>query len=508
MTGLDPLLSQQWHLENTGQKAYSQSSGTAGEDLNIPTSLWNQVTGQGVKVAVLDTCIDYAHPDLAANLDQTNSVDFSQSTKTGDHATSVAGIIAAERNNGRGGSGIAPEASILGFSILNSDNSYSNWEKALGKVGEPSENVDIFNQSFGYAKVSQVYSYDTSFHSFYKWGVENLRDSKGSLYFKSAGNYYENYGNVCGSSGVQANANNLPCQNANMDPDNNIPYNMIVSALNAKGISSSYSSTGSSVVFSAPGGEYGVNNPAIIAPTDLDNNSSVDGESGYTSKFNGTSSASPMAAGVAALILEKKSALGWRDVRHIMITTADKVDDTHPASTLNVNGSDITTEPAWQNNGAGYHYHNWYGFGRINAQAAVTAAGSYGSNMATQQIKTLASGTLNQAIPDNSATGSSHTLTVAPGNDLTVESVQVKLTLSHTYVSDLQIQLTSPSGMVSVLMTPRNAMGTAVTNQELVLLSQAFYGEDSLGDWTLEVFDTNSGDTGTLHSWSMTVYGH
>ncbi|MFG1488417.1 proprotein convertase P-domain-containing protein, partial [Oceanospirillum sp. HFRX-1_2] len=205
---------------------------------------------------------------------------------------------------------------------------------------------------------------------------------------------------------------------------------------------------------------------------------------------------------------EKKPTLGWRDVRHIMITTADKVDDTRPASTLNVNGSNLTAEPAWQNNGAGHHYHNWYGFGRINAQAAVTAAGFYGSNLPAQQTKTETSPTLNLAIPDNSATGTSHTLTVASGNNLTVESVQVKLEFSHTYVSDLQIQLTSPSGMVSVLMTPRNGMGVAVTNQELVLLSQAFYGEDSLGGWTLEVFDTNGDDTGTLHDWSMTVYGH
>lgn len=503
LTANDPLLPQQWYLINTGQNAYSSCAGIAGNDINLPESLWSDVTGSGVNVGILDTEIDSSHPDLTLS----GSVDYDGATFVGDHATSVAGIIGAIKNNNKGGSGIAPEASLYGFNILNSDNQYSTWYGALGETGKLSASLDIFNQSFGYGKVAQPQSYDTNMHSFYENGVETLRSGKGALYFKAAGNNYSEYNNVC--TGLNTNDFGLPCQNASMDPDNNIPYNMVVAAVNAKGKASSYSSSGSSVIFSAPGGEYGVNNPAIIAPTDLENNSTVDGNDDYTKKFNGTSSASPMAAGVAALILEKKPTLGWRDVRHIMLTTADKIDSSIPAAVLTWNnGQRLTAEPAWQNNGAGHHYHNWYGFGRINAQAAVTAAGSYGSNLPAQQTKTETSPTLNLAIPDNSATGTSYTLTVASGNNLTVESVQVKLEFSHTYVSDLQIQLTSPSGMVSVLMTPRNGMGVAVTNQELVLLSQAFYGEDSLGDWTLEVFDTNGDDTGTLHDWSMTVYGH
>ncbi|MDX1319049.1 MAG: proprotein convertase P-domain-containing protein, partial [Oceanospirillum sp.] len=300
-----------------------------------------------------------------------------------------------------------------------------------------------------------------------------------------------------------------PCQSANMDPDNNIPYNMVVAALNAKGMASSYSASGSSVLFSAPGGEYGVNNPAIITTDDINNNSSVNGQNGYTSKFNGTSSATPMVSGVAALILAKNPNLGWRDVRHILISSAKKVDnDIAAAMLIWETGETLTTEPTWQTNSAGYHFHNWYGFGLINAQAAVEAAGNYGSNLPAQQTKYQTSGTLNQAIPDNSNTGTSHILSVSEAEKLTVESVQIRLMLSHLYLSDLQVQLTSPNGMKSVLMTPRNGMGTSISNKEMVLLSQAFYGENSLGDWKLEVFDTNGGDTGTLHSWSMTIYGH
>lgn len=505
----DPLLAQQWHLSNTEQNAFSNCAGIAGIDINLPESLWVTTTGSGVKIGVLDTDIDVTHPDLTNNLNAANSIDFNGSTFAGDHATSVAGIIAAEKDNGEGGAGIAPAASISGLSILNSDNTNTSWAKALGKNGEVSANLDIFNQSFGYVKIESIigdYSYNASFESYYKSGVQNLRDGKGALYFKAAGNYFEDYG-VCES--LESNSHGLPCQSANMDPDNNIPYNMVVAALNAKGMASSYSASGSSVLFSAPGGEYGVNNPAIITTDDINNNSSVNGQNGYTSKFNGTSSATPMVSGVAALILAKNPNLGWRDVRHILISSAKKVDnDIAAAMLIWETGETLTTEPTWQTNSAGYHFHNWYGFGLINAQAAVEAAGNYGSNLPAQQTKYQTSGTLNQAIPDNSNTGTSHILSVSEAEKLTVESVQIRLMLSHLYLSDLQVQLTSPNGMKSVLMTPRNGMGTSISNKEMVLLSQAFYGENSLGDWKLEVFDTNGGDTGTLHSWSMTIYGH
>lgn len=505
-TANDPLLAEQWHLKNTGQKAFSHCAGIADNSINLPETVWAETTGAGINVAVLDTDIDYAHPDLSANLDTLNSVDFSTTNNTGDHATSVAGIIAAEKDNGRGGAGVAPEATLQGFNILNSDNSYTNWNKALGKTGEPSARVDIFNQSFGYGKVANIADYDTTIASFYQDGVETLRSGKGALYFKSAGNYYSEYG-ACVS--LSTNDYGLPCQNANMDVDNNIPYNIVVAAVNAAGKAASYSSSGSSVLFSAPGGEFGVNYPAIITTDDLDNNTSVNGQTGYTHKFNGTSSAAPMASGVAALILQANPSLGWRDVRHIMLTTADKIDSAINPATLDLgSGGTVTAEPTWQNNGAGHHYHNWYGFGRINAQAAVAAAKNYTGNLPAQQRKSQGPASLEASIPDKSSTGISTVFSVLEADKITVESVQVSVNLSHSYLSDLQIQLTSPSGMKSVLMTPLNGMNSSVSGQDIVLLSQAFYGENSLGNWTLQVIDINNGDTGTLHSGSMTIYGH
>lgn len=504
-SGTDPLLSQLWYLNNTGQDAFSSSGGKPGEDISLPATLWSTATGKGVRIAVLDNNIDYNHPDLIRNLNTATSCRFAGSNSNGDHATSVAGIIAAEKDNLRGAAGVAPDSQLSGFNILSAGNSYTEWSVALGHSGSRGQQQDIFNQSFGYNEISRLIPYDETFHAYYQQGTEQLRNGLGALYFKAAGNFHKNYGSC---SSLNTNASGLPCQNVNMDPENNAPYNMVVAALNADGVRSSYSSSGSGVIFSAPGGEFGVKKPAIIAPDDLNNSSSAGGYDGYTSRFNGTSSAAPIAAGVAALILERRPDLGWRDVRHILLATADKVDPSVSPVALALSDGSLTAQPAWQTNSGGYAYHNSYGFGRINAMQALTDAAAYGGNLPAQQRRTFRSGSLNLSPPDNSVIGTHHTLNVGSTDNLTVESVQIRVQLSHNYLSDLQIQLTSPGGMTSVLMTPQNGMTTSVSNREMVLLSQAFYGETAPGNWRLEVFDTRAGNTGTLHSWSMTLYGH
>lgn len=61
MPSNDPLFSQQWYLLNTGQ-----NGGTPGIDINV-VPVWQDYTGKGVVVAVVDQGIEYTHPDLGAN---------------------------------------------------------------------------------------------------------------------------------------------------------------------------------------------------------------------------------------------------------------------------------------------------------------------------------------------------------------------------------------------------------------------------------------------------------
>ncbi|MBI4888976.1 MAG: S8 family serine peptidase [Acidobacteria bacterium] len=99
------------------------------------------------------------------------------------------------------------------------------------------------------------------------------------------------------------------------------------------------------------------------------------GPANCTNGFGGTSSATPLTAGIAALVLSAKPDLTWMQVRQILRETADHI---QPANTDPVG---IWTDAAGVSFGspgyAGPHYSRWYGFGRVNAEAAVQTAINY-----------------------------------------------------------------------------------------------------------------------------------
>jgi subtilisin len=94
--------------------------------IGAPTAWGNTHTGNGVKVAVIDTGIDFCHPDLAANyLEGINYIDSSQPPKDDNgHGTHVSGIIAAQQND-TGVVGVAPNAKLLAAKVLDASGSGS-----------------------------------------------------------------------------------------------------------------------------------------------------------------------------------------------------------------------------------------------------------------------------------------------------------------------------------------------------------------------------------------------
>src|SRR5437879_795536 len=154
----DPLAAQQWHLKNTGQNAFADGFGVAGIDINVePVFSTLGFTGNGVIAAVVDTGLEIAHEDLAANIVLNGSWNFNNSTTDptstatdGDHGTEVSGLIAMARNT-VGGIGVAPGARLKGFNYLSSTQSEQFFIDSLG--GSPSSpdssDVFVFNQSFG-----------------------------------------------------------------------------------------------------------------------------------------------------------------------------------------------------------------------------------------------------------------------------------------------------------------------------------------------------------------------
>jgi subtilisin family serine protease len=541
------LTTYQWHLVNTGQTAFSSTAGTAGMDINQSTTYNSGNKGDGVIVAVIDTGMELAHEDLSPNVVSGGSWDFVSSDtdptnntdSSGDHGTSVAGLIAAA-DNSKGGRGVAAEAELKGFNFMK-DTSTQNYTDSIGgsSTSPNSTDVDIFNMSFGYVNTDD-FSVNTTFEDQFEDGINNLRSGKGAIYVKSAGNGFESYGSASCSS---ATGIKVSCQNSNMDPESALPYIIVVGATNADGEKSSYSTAGSNLLISAPGGEYGYDStlgwssaapsfdePAMIttdqsgcsigysnttesAENELEDNSNgLNSNCNYTATFNGTSSAAPVLSGAIALILKENTALTWRDVRHILITTAKEIPASANHGKVLVNlttGGSYTVADTWLTNNAGHEFHNWYGFGQLDVDAAVTAAGAYTLNSLgtfTETSWTANTGIDDSTIEDDNTDSGEDTITF--GTTLTIETVQIKISVTHTYTGDLGIELTSPAGTRSILLNARNGFSSSDNLSSMILTSNAFYGETSNGDWTVKVVDAGAGIAGTLTSWSIRVFGH
>ncbi len=578
--GGDPLYSYQWHLKNTGQSAFSASHGVAGEDINVSAAIAGGTTGRGVTVAVVDDGLEITHPDLVDNVVSggsfnliTGTVDPTPFDDGSAHGTAVGGIIAAKGWNNIGGRGVAPDAHLIGFNFLDADptgavasvQTFENFALSHG-ASAYSDVARVFNQSYGYS-APFPHGFDEDENDVYQAIATGSHNNLGSIFVKSAGNGFEyySYGGVIWvpadyftvADGETFN-HGLPFHNANMSTDNANVYNLVVSAINASGKLSSYSSVGSNIFVTAPGGQYGTAAPAIVT-TDragCDKGWEVTEERpstpfggglnplnqqcDYTSTMNGTSSAAPNTSGAVAMIMSANPSLTWRDVRYILASTATKVDPDFAPITVKVGEGDDAPEyeavSAWQDNAAGFHFNEFYGFGRVDVSAAVEMAKNYSQNLGEYVVTEWQSDDeLNKPIPDASVTGATDAMTVE--DDLIIEAVQIEVTADHLRLPDLSVELISPAGTRSVLMTPYNGMvyqgvmdPTDPSDfvpgfENTPMLSNAFYGESSKGEWTLKVIDVNGGEysfvlyplaevpipneaQGVLKGWSIRFHGH
>jgi len=168
----DPLFTQYWGLKNTGQTV-NATTGIAGADISIEQA-WNVVTNcSAVTVAVVDTGVNYNHPDLAANIwnnaaeiagngidddgngfiDDVQGWDFVQSDNTpmdfNEHGTHVAGTIGAVGNNGVGGTGICWGVKIMPVRVLGSTGSGTTASVVAGIDYAVANGAKVINMSLG-----------------------------------------------------------------------------------------------------------------------------------------------------------------------------------------------------------------------------------------------------------------------------------------------------------------------------------------------------------------------
>lgn len=486
----DPYTMYQWYL-------YADTGANVVE-------AWKSYTGKGVSVAVFDQGIDPTQVDLDGNL----RLDLSRQAGNlgaggapiyaGDnHGTAVAGVIAAE-HNGVNVTGVAFDAQLI--SIYTSfGNGPEDYEAGNRNAFTYAANFDVLNDSWGYAprQAYQAIDYDWAFYDNFltatfdsqgralKSLAETGRNGLGTIVVQSAGNSY--------AIGDDTNLHNYQ----------NSRYIITVAATDYLGNVTEYSSPGSSVLVAAPGGGGG-GGLSDIFTTDRT------GLAGYSSQdftnIAGTSFSAPIVSGIVALMLEANSALGYRDVQQILAYSARITSGQY--NTWSYNGA-----RDW--NGGGLHYdavtHD-LGFGLVDALAATRLAETWGQNSASaaNDVELITIKNAPVAIPDSDSRGLTQTITEARA--IMVERVEVTIDLIHTFIGDLGLLLTAPSGTQSWLIYRPGTNELAPFGQDQDNINFTFdtvlsMGESSVGDWTLSVFDLAAGDIGELRAWTLNLIG-
>lgn len=499
MTPTDPLFASQWHFAKIG---------------NIQR-IWDEYSGAGVHVGVYDGGIQYWHPDLDGNYDPSRHVTYGGTTWDGapldipdpnGHGTSVAGLIAAERN-GTGTVGVAWGASLTGvniFNILTPISANDLYPVGFWNVVAQSDTFDVVNNSWGFYYADFRGAVDAnnpeSFASRTIDGWEEAaalgRGGLGTVVVQSAGNDW--------------------C-NANGDGMIASRYSVTVAATREDGFANSLSNHGACVLVSAPGGQDMIfdDSPGIVT-TDLlgDKGYNLDADWGaatdHTDRFADTSAAAPIVSGIVSLMLDAAPTLGWRDVQNILAASA-----THTGSGFGAAALHPYEDHGWFFNGAGnwngggMHFSENYGYGMVNAYNAVRMAEVWhlftpaAQTSANELIRSTGQINAGVAIPDMGS--ASFTFNVASAMELDYASFT--LSVSHTAFSDLRITLVSPKGTEVMIADGSNAWGTGGDGFTWSFGLEAFRGENAAGIWTVRMEDVLPEYGGTLHWVDLDLHG-
>jgi subtilisin-like proprotein convertase family protein len=374
----DTFFPNQWHLRNTGQ-----GGGLAGADVDAATA-WDKLAGgsSAITIAILDDGIDLGHTDLAANIfknagevsgngvdddgngwvDDVNGWDFTSggggdnnpgpSTAGDAHGTATAGVAAAAGNNGKGVAGIAYNSKILPVRIFiggiaTSDANIASaiyYAAGRTKSGLGSWSAaNVLSCSWGGGSLTQALIDGFTYAS------NSAKGGQGVPSFIATGN----------SGGAVSNPATL---------SSSLPGVIAVGASTNFDVRAGYSNFGAQLDLLAPsdGGSL-----AIITTDRTGGAGYVSGD--YVDGFGGTSSSTPLAAGIGALVLAQNPNLPASAVRGLLRNTTEYVGTIAYSTTTGFNTQ--------------------YGYGRINAATAVDGVGK-------PEIQVLTDASVN--IPDGS----------------------------------------------------------------------------------------------------------
>lgn len=455
----DPLFSLQWGAINTG--SVEQYSGTPGADIDLEQA-WDRTKGSSsIKIAVIDEGIERLHPDLVTNISPLGYGLTGSNATTGEilaqgrtHGTSCAGIIAAEADNGIGIAGIAPLCKIIPVNLtVNTSGTFGNDTQIAGCIDWAWDDggADVLSNSWGGGLFSSI------IHDAIIRAVTLGRGGNGAVVVFASGN---------DDAGLAFPAN----------------FDEVV-AVGAMGMCDKRKAGNSCDEEYWWGGNYGtgldISAPGVKIATTTVTGRGIVPNLNYDLTFNGTSSAAPHVAGVAALVLSVNNGLNQIQAREIIERSARKV------------GGYNYIRMEGQPNGS---WSSELGYGMVNAKNAVT--------MASQPLFCPIQITRPRSL--QACTGSSITLEIAnprPGATYQWRKDGIDIATGNSY-------LANQSGNYDVTITTVD--GCRDTSYTMPVMISSAVGPlvaDAGNDATIDIDDkiflgggpAGSGGTGILH---------
>lgn len=504
----DALFFKQWHLHAPAD----DGDLVKGAGIFAPDA-WDLTRGRrDIVVAVADDGFDLTHPDfqgegkvvarLNANVGGGGSAtidwDDDPSPRAGDyHGTPCLGVAVAE-GNGTGVVGVAPGCSLVAVRIHLEQMNDAHYILMFQKV---SAIADVVSCSWGVGPADAPMSL-TLASALTTLTQTGGRRGKGLVICVAAGNnncpvkdlantrtyrFRDRFGVIHSYSGpidrwIAAHPNVIT-----------------VSATTSRKGRSAYSSWGWEICVCAPSNNWD-DLGQVSAPgrgiTTTDNEgfgprSDFSAGSRFTDRFGGTSSATPTVAGVCALVLSANDGLTANAVREILRMTADK--------DLSLQTDTPVNEPGnFDANG----FSPWFGHGKVNAARAVQSAVAAASG-ATALVQRRSGQALD--IPD---TGAPVTSSIDIAENGTINELRVHVNISHTYISDLRVDLIAPDGSGVSLHNhgggPADDLVRTYSTHDVPAL-RPLLSRSIRGRWQLQVRDTVALDVGRMNEWGISA---
>jgi len=506
----DSLYSRQWYLHHNGGPGLAAGSHIAIE------AAWDITRGKrSIVIAISDDSFDLNHPDfkgqgkVVAPRDLRDR-DFQPlpSSREDNHGTACAGIAIAEEN-GNGIVGVAPGCAFMpirttGFLDDASVEDIFDWAIQKG--------ADVISCSWGPSVV--YFPLSLRQKAALTRAATQGRNGKGCVIVFAAGN---------------ANRPIDGTINERDWPNNHLrgltqwlsgfavhPDVVTVSACTSLNQKAAYSNWGIGLSVCAPSnnappGTWLPEIGQVETPPQIRNALAGQGvfttdrlgASGYnpigdfTGDFGGTSSACPIVAGVAALVLSVNSDLTAAQVKRILQQSTDKIVDPDPDPQLGLRHG------TYNANG----YSQWFGYGKVNALKAVKLAQSFQTQPPAPTVRKIqGQNNTARAIPDDTPQGTNSAISITATG--TVQDIQVNLRIDHSFLGDLEISLIAPNGQVMLLqgrtLGRLTRLQKTYTLQTTPILRKALK-QSAQGAWRLKVVDRVPLDTGTLRSWQLTL---